>query len=233
MFNINGENWRVVLTSPNHPCLFRSDGSLTIGSCDDSAKTIYLNETLEPHLMRKVLCHEVAHAAMFSYNVELSLDQEELLADLIATYGQEIIAKTNLIFNRLRGNLGSLSFFCSFLSLITMFHVGPITELFYIILGIFLFKMLKFFFKSPACFTVFIGIIAGIIFDGTNLRFRFIAIVVIHIYFFLLKVSRTKSEFIDNGVFGIHLLGCSSGKNLSADTKSPFETNEIQYTSSQ
>lgn len=51
--------------------------------------------------MKKVLCHEITHAAMFSYNVELNVQQEELLADLIATYGQEIIDITNKIFTRI------------------------------------------------------------------------------------------------------------------------------------
>lgn len=91
-----------MLTSPVHPALFRSDNSLSIGACDDNAKTIYINETLSPQMMKKVLCHEISHAAMLSYNVDLSLDQEELLADLIATYGQEIISKTNIIFNRIK-----------------------------------------------------------------------------------------------------------------------------------
>lgn len=53
-------------------------------------------------MMKKVLCHELTHAAMFSYGIELSIEQEELLADLIATYGQEIINMTNSIFNRLK-----------------------------------------------------------------------------------------------------------------------------------
>ena len=39
---------------------------------------------------------------MFSYNIELTIDQEELLADLIATYGQEIIYITNKIFNKIK-----------------------------------------------------------------------------------------------------------------------------------
>jgi hypothetical protein len=34
-----------------------------------------------------VLSHELTHAAMFSYNIDLSYEQEELFADLIATYG--------------------------------------------------------------------------------------------------------------------------------------------------
>ena len=45
--------------------------------------------------MKKVICHEVAHAAMFSYEVYLDPAQEEILADLIATYGHEIIYITN------------------------------------------------------------------------------------------------------------------------------------------
>lgn len=84
--------------------LYRSDGSLTIGACDDATKAIYINENLDSRLMKKVLCHEITHAAMFSYDVELDLMQEELLADLIATYGQEIICNTNKIFHRLQEN---------------------------------------------------------------------------------------------------------------------------------
>lgn len=53
-------------------------------------------------LLKKVLCHEITHAAMFSYNVNLSLEQEELLADLIATYGEEILIITNKIFAKLK-----------------------------------------------------------------------------------------------------------------------------------
>lgn len=103
MFRINGEWWRVVLVPQNHYKLYRSDGSLTIGACDDFDKTIYINERLGGALLKKVLCHEVTHAAMFSYDVKLSLEQEELLADLIATYGDEIIAVTNKIFKKLEG----------------------------------------------------------------------------------------------------------------------------------
>lgn len=102
MVSINGEEWRLAFTSPNHPMLRRSDGSYTIGAISDLTKTIYIREGLEPTLMKKVLCHELTHAAMFSYNIDLSIEQEELLADLIATYGQEIIYMTNKIFCRLK-----------------------------------------------------------------------------------------------------------------------------------
>lgn len=99
---INYCYWRIFLVSDNHPMLRRSDGSYTLGSCDDDHKAIYIRDDLNPQKFKKVLCHEITHAAMFSYGVNLSLDQEELLADLIATYGQEIIDITNKIFRKLK-----------------------------------------------------------------------------------------------------------------------------------
>lgn len=104
MVNINGEQWTIYLVSPNHPSLIRSDGSITIGACDDNRKSIYITEGLTNDYLKKVLCHELTHACMFSYDVELTIQQEELLADLVATYGQEIIYITNLIFKRLKQN---------------------------------------------------------------------------------------------------------------------------------
>ena len=103
MFIINGEAWRIILVSPNHPALQRSDGSYALGMCYDDTKTIYMNIELQdaPLLFKKVLCHEITHAAMFSYNVNLDYSQEELVADLISTYGDEIIEVTNRIFSHL------------------------------------------------------------------------------------------------------------------------------------
>ena len=103
MFTINGETWHIVLVSPNHPALQRSDGSRAMGMCYDTNKTIYMNVNLldTPTLFKKVLCHEITHAAMFSYNVDLDYTQEELIADLIATYGEEIVDVTNRIFGKI------------------------------------------------------------------------------------------------------------------------------------
>lgn len=103
MFIINGEIWSVLLVSPNLPALQKSDGGYALGMCYDGNKTIYINMDLanDPDMFKKVLCHEITHAAMFSYNVSLDYSQEELLADLIATYGEEIIEVTNRIFSHL------------------------------------------------------------------------------------------------------------------------------------
>lgn len=78
-------------------------GSVSIGACDDDTKTIYISYEIPRRKLKKVLCHEITHAAMFSYNVDLSIQQEEILADLIATYGQEIVGITNCLNNRIRG----------------------------------------------------------------------------------------------------------------------------------
>ena len=69
---------------------------------------IYIANNLSLQKTKKVLCHEITHAAMFSYGVFLTKDQEELLADLIATYGTEIITITNKIFNKIKNRGESL-----------------------------------------------------------------------------------------------------------------------------
>jgi hypothetical protein len=72
--------------------------------CYDDTKTIYISSAIEDddYLFQKVLCHEVVHAAMFSYGIYLPYDQEELMADIIATYGEEIIDIANNLFTHLR-----------------------------------------------------------------------------------------------------------------------------------
>ena len=102
MFLINGLYWKVSLVSPDFPLLRRETGDFSIGACDNLTRTIYINNTLQDKLLKKVLCHEITHAAMFSYNVNLSIEQEELVADLISTYGDEIIYITNKIFSKLQ-----------------------------------------------------------------------------------------------------------------------------------
>lgn len=101
MININGEDWRILIVSSNHPSLIRLDGSFTLGCCDDNVKTIYIVEGLTDTYFKKVLSHELVHACMYSYNILLDSYQEEVLADLISTYGQEVVFITNSMFKRI------------------------------------------------------------------------------------------------------------------------------------
>lgn len=98
---INHEFWDIVFVMPNDPVLHTSMGDFSIGVCDDNLKCIFINCILDEQKMKKVLCHEITHAAMFSYNIDLSIEQEELVADLMATFGQEIISQTHYVFYEL------------------------------------------------------------------------------------------------------------------------------------
>lgn len=102
MFIINNEYWRIAFVPPNDISLLKPNGDFAIGACDDYTKTIYLSNLLYGDKMKRVLCHEITHAAMFSYNVSLSLVQEELIAELMATFGEEIIDITNVLFDSLK-----------------------------------------------------------------------------------------------------------------------------------
>lgn len=99
---INNIDWRVCFVPKDSSKIQRSDGTYTLGSCDNNSNTIYLREDLYGKSLKKVLCHELAHAAMFSYRINLTLEQEELIADFIATYGEEIIDITNLLFSKIK-----------------------------------------------------------------------------------------------------------------------------------
>ena len=101
MISINGEKWEVLLVPPFDPLLHMRDDYYAIGVCDDKAKIIAIDNELNDYYLKKVLCHELTHAAMFRYNVDLSHTQEELVADLMSIYGQEIIHKTNEIFQKI------------------------------------------------------------------------------------------------------------------------------------
>lgn len=102
MITINGIQWKIKFVRPWDDMLIREDGVRTLGMCDRDTKTIYLAENLEGSMLKKVICHELVHAAMFSYSVYLSLEQEEVIADIIATYGEEIVNITNKVFYKLQ-----------------------------------------------------------------------------------------------------------------------------------
>jgi hypothetical protein len=102
MIIINNVPWLIAFVPAYSDELRRPNGELSYGVCDGYYQTIFINEQLNGDLLRDVLCHELVHAAMFSYGVSLSIEQEELIASLITTYGEEIIEITNKIFNKLK-----------------------------------------------------------------------------------------------------------------------------------
>lgn len=95
MVNFNGIYWEVLLVPPNYYALRNRDGTYSIGACDTKYKKIYIQNNLSPLKFRKVLAHEFTHAALNSFNIRVTDYQEELMADVVATYGQEIINNVN------------------------------------------------------------------------------------------------------------------------------------------
>lgn len=102
MFSINNEYWSVVLVYPDDIALLMPSGRYALGACNDMTKTIYISNGLHGKEFENVLCHELTHAAMFAYDVTLGHDEEELLAEVIATFGEEIIDITNVLFEKIR-----------------------------------------------------------------------------------------------------------------------------------
>lgn len=101
MININGERWRIRLVSPSHPILVYKTGLPAIGCCDDITKTIYISQALPYWELKEVLCHELVHAVMYSFNIEMPDETEEIVANAIAVFGEDIIILTNSLLDKL------------------------------------------------------------------------------------------------------------------------------------
>ena len=99
---INGVAWRVKLVSPAHPLLITPWQTHALGVCDKITQTICIDETLPLSLLKQVLCHELVHAFMYSYMIDLTYEEEEQMAEVFSLYGKDIIFYTNAIYEDLK-----------------------------------------------------------------------------------------------------------------------------------
>lgn len=97
---INNINWKIKFVPASSGELMRYDGTYTIGMTDNKQKTIYLHNDLNESLLYKVFCHELVHAFCFSYDLVFDEEEEERLADFIATYGKDIFDMTDEMIGR-------------------------------------------------------------------------------------------------------------------------------------
>jgi hypothetical protein len=88
---INGVRWVARLVSPAHPMLLTPWKTHALGVCDKVTQTICIDETLSPQKLKEVLCHEIVHAFMFSYAIDVTYDEEELVAEFVSKYGKNIL----------------------------------------------------------------------------------------------------------------------------------------------
>ena len=99
---INGVRWRVRLVSPAHPMLLTPHQTHALGVCDKVTQTICIDETLSPQLLKEVLCHELVHAFMYSYDIDLTYDEEEIVATLMGEYGDDILDMTDAVYDGIK-----------------------------------------------------------------------------------------------------------------------------------
>lgn len=90
------------MVSPAHPMLLTPWRTHALGVCDKVTQNIYIDKTLSPHLLKEVICHELVHAFMFSYSIDLSYDEEEIVAELMSQYGEQILEITDIIYNGIK-----------------------------------------------------------------------------------------------------------------------------------
>lgn len=102
IFNINGTIWHIQYKNSNSSELRRSDNTISLGVTDRNAHTIYLSDKLQGFMLRKVLIHEICHAVCMSYDIYLPIEQEEILCDFVATYGDEIFDIVDMVLGAVR-----------------------------------------------------------------------------------------------------------------------------------
>ena len=90
-FTINGIEWNVVFVHPMSKELLRSDKSRTVGVTDWGKRTVFLSDMLYGAFLRKVIAHELVHCFMMSYSIHIPIEEEEFIADWVATYGTDLI----------------------------------------------------------------------------------------------------------------------------------------------
>lgn len=97
-YYINNIKWQIKYIDANNFIFQRKDGSRTVGVCVCDLHTIYIADSLSTDFKRKVLIHEVCHSAMYSYGVYLDDELEEIVCDIVASFGEEIIDIVDRIF---------------------------------------------------------------------------------------------------------------------------------------
>ena len=102
MFILNGIVWGVRIVPPDYPLLKMPNGRYTVGVCDNNYRLICVSNQIHGAYFKEVLCHEVVHAAMFSYNIKVEHDFEEFIANFVSRYGQQIIQVTDVMFKNIK-----------------------------------------------------------------------------------------------------------------------------------
>lgn len=59
---------------------------IRLGITDRNTHTIYIHNSLQGEMLKRVLLHELTHAWLFSYGYDLSIEIEEMLCGFVDTF---------------------------------------------------------------------------------------------------------------------------------------------------
>jgi hypothetical protein len=76
-FTINHQKWKIMVTRPDSLHLRRMDNSFALASCDNKTRTIYLSTDIKEYDLRDVIIHEIVHAILFSYDINITASDNE------------------------------------------------------------------------------------------------------------------------------------------------------------
>jgi hypothetical protein len=96
-FELNSIQWQIVWVDNKNSLLSRTDGSMSVGVTDMNTHCIYLAKSLHGAFLRKVIIHELCHCVCMSYNIYMPIEQEEMLCDFVATYGDQVFEIVDIL----------------------------------------------------------------------------------------------------------------------------------------
>lgn len=92
MFYINGIKWNVCFVNCDNPILYDYINNVfSVATTDLLTHTIYISNEIYGNFLYKVLKHEIYHCYEFSMTYDFPTYYEEIIADFIANYGEELI----------------------------------------------------------------------------------------------------------------------------------------------
>lgn len=97
MGNNNVMSNPIVWVDNKSSLLSRTDGSMSVGVTDMNTHCIYLAKSLHGAFLRKVIIHELCHCVCMSYNIYMPIEQEEMLCDFVATYGDQVFEIVDIL----------------------------------------------------------------------------------------------------------------------------------------
>lgn len=106
-FFMNDYIWHVIFVDEKSPMLIDRTGSYRLATTDPNTMCVYLSSRLSGDFLLRVLVHEIAHCALFSYHLiddlhrmikeEYLIDAEEWVCNFIADYGNEMLSVAGYI----------------------------------------------------------------------------------------------------------------------------------------